>query len=136
MDDSGLRWRLVGGNDPDIQGGSCHVFDSGGHTLIVDCGSRIGDDGRLWVPDIDTDLARASAIALTHGHPDHICGLASALARRVHCPPVYGTPLTLALFDDACNRLGVSASVRPVCHVLSSDGAVDLPGFRLSAYPV
>jgi len=91
---------------------------SWGDTLvIVDAGVMFPDPELLGVDLVIPDLGylesrgrRANALVLTHGHEDHIGGVAHVL-RHVD-GPVYGTPLTLALAKSKLERHGVDPGAR------------------------
>ncbi len=91
---------------------------SWGDTLIlIDAGVMFPDPELLGVDLVIPDLTyleqrgvKASALVLTHGHEDHIGGIAHAL--RFVDGPVYGTPLTLALARPKLERHGIEAEGR------------------------
>jgi ribonuclease J len=89
----------------------------GATTLLVDAGIMFPDPELPGVDLIIPDYAyleqrgiRAAALALTHGHEDHI-GAAPHLMRLVD-GPVYGTPLTLALLEPKLEEHGIDARSR------------------------
>ncbi len=82
-----------------------HVKDQ---ILVVDCGLKFPDEGMFGVDVVVPDIRylienrdAVQAIILTHGHEDHIGGLAYILPQLN--VPVYGTRLALGL---ARHRLG------------------------------
>jgi ribonuclease J len=91
---------------------------SWGDTLVlVDAGVMFPDPEMLGVDLVIPDLtyleqraAKASALVLTHGHEDHIGGVAHVV--RHLDGPIYGTPLTLALAKPKLDRHGIDASGR------------------------
>jgi ribonuclease J len=91
---------------------------SWGETLVlIDAGVMFPDPELLGVDLVIPDLTcleqrkrRASALILTHGHEDHIGGVAHAL--RYVDGPVYGTPLTLALAKSKLERHGLGEAGR------------------------
>lgn len=93
---------------------------SWGDTLIlVDAGVMFPDPELLGVDLVIPDLTyleqrpvKAAALVLTHGHEDHIGGIAHAL--RLVDGPVYGSPLTLALAKAKLERHGLDAGARLV----------------------
>ncbi len=93
---------------------------SWGDTLIViDAGVMFPDPELLGVDLVIPDLTyleqrpvKAAALVLTHGHEDHVGGIAHAM--RLVDGPVYGSPLTLALARAKLERHGIDAESRLV----------------------
>ncbi len=80
------------------------AFECSNDIFIVDCGLAFPDSEMLGVdiviPDftyIERNQAKVRGVVLTHGHEDHIGGLAYLL-KKINVP-VYGTKLTLGLVD-------------------------------------
>src|SRR6476646_7345587 len=76
--------------------GSCHLVETQGVRLLLDCGMYQGpreeaNEFNQWVP-VD-DLKRIDAIVLSHGHLDH-CGKLPVLTRAGYTGPIYCTPAT------------------------------------------
>src|SRR5262245_15743557 len=102
-------------------------------TLVVDAGVMFPDPELLGVDRIIPDLTylqqkgRVSALILTHGHEDHIGGVAH-VAPLVD-GPVYGTPLTLALVEPKLVEHGIERTalvpVRPKDRVTVGPFAVE-----------
>src|SRR5678815_4368931 len=90
-------------------------------TIVVDAGVMFPDSDLLGVDRIIPDLTylqqkgRVAALVLTHGHEDHIGGVAHAVP--LVDGPVYGTPLTLALVAPKLEEHGIEGTqlvpVRP-----------------------
>ncbi|RME34298.1 MAG: ribonuclease J, partial [Deltaproteobacteria bacterium] len=85
------------------------ALECAGRVVLIDCGLMFPEPHMLGVdlvlPDISVLRDRTDdilAVLLTHGHEDHI-GALPYLIDDLGSPPVYGTPLTLALLE---NRLG------------------------------
>ncbi len=85
------------------------ALECAGRIVLIDCGLMFPEPHMLGVdlvlPDISVLRDRTNdilAVLLTHGHEDHI-GALPYLLDELGSPPVYGTPLTLALLE---NRLG------------------------------
>src|SRR5499426_3440833 len=80
-------------------------------TLVVDAGVMFPDPELLGVDRIIPDLTyleqkgRVAALILTHGHEDHIGGVAHVVP--LVDGPVYGTPLTLALVEPKLEEHGI-----------------------------
>ncbi|GHV05452.1 ribonuclease J [Clostridia bacterium] len=91
------------------------VYECGNDILIVDCGLSFPDGDMLGVdlviPDFTYLVAnrnRIKAIAITHGHEDHI-GAVSFLLREI-AAPVYATALTAGLLKLKLEEAGLMGS--------------------------
>lgn len=88
----------INGNGP---GPSSTVLQIGGRALMVDCGIEILKGGGYGLPDFSILSSRGikiSALALTHGHLDHVgsVGIASEKGVFKNGAPIYGSPQTNA----------------------------------------
>ncbi len=97
------------------------AFECSNDIFIVDCGLAFPDAEMLGVdiviPDftyIEKNQAKVRGVVLTHGHEDHIGGLAYLL-KKVNVP-VYGTKLTLGLVDGKLKEHGLSGKTK-LCEV-------------------
>ncbi len=97
------------------------AFECSNDIFIVDCGLAFPDSEMLGVdiviPDftyIERNQAKVRGVVLTHGHEDHIGGLAYLL-KKINIP-VYGTKLTLGLVDGKLKEHGLSGKVK-LCEV-------------------
>ncbi|MCL1819642.1 MAG: ribonuclease J [Oscillospiraceae bacterium] len=97
------------------------VYEHGDDILIVDCGLCFPDGDMLGVdlviPDftyLEKNRNRIRAVAITHGHEDHI-GAVSFLLREI-AAPVYATPLTAGLIKLKLEEAGLlqSSDVREI----------------------
>ncbi|GIV07249.1 MAG: ribonuclease J [Fimbriimonadales bacterium] len=91
-----------------------------GGTVLIDCGiSFPGEDlpgVDLVIPDPEYLLSlreEVQGILLTHGHEDHV-GALPYIFPRLNNPPIYGTPLTLALIEQKLRERRIHADLRPV----------------------
>ncbi len=83
------------------------AIEYGNDIIVIDAGDTFPDEEMpgvdLVVPDASYLVERKNrirGILLTHGHEDHIGGLAYLLKELNPHTPVYGTKLTLALADN------------------------------------
>jgi len=111
------------------------AYEYAGRILIVDCGMGFTDlkDGTegLLLPDISYLLQnkqKICGIVLTHGHEDHLGGLAYLLPKIGIDIPVYASRLTIAL---AKARLDEAKIYRYSLHEIKSDDQFTLGPFGL-----
>lgn len=83
------------------------AIEYGNDIIVIDAGDTFPDEEMpgvdLVVPDVsylESHKDNVRAILLTHGHEDHIGGIAYLLKKLNPYTPVYGTKLTLALVDN------------------------------------
>lgn len=95
------------------------VFECSNDMFIVDCGLAFPDSEMLGVDIVLPDFTYAEknkekirGVVLTHGHEDHIGGLAYFL-QKINVP-VYGTKLTLALVENKLKEHGVKAQLNVI----------------------
>ncbi len=93
-------------------GKNMYLYEMDNDMFIIDCGLAFPDDDMLGVdlviPDftyIEKNKEKLRGIVLTHGHEDHIGGLAYLL-KKVNVP-VYGTRLTIALVEHKLREHGI-----------------------------
>ncbi|MBO6061202.1 MAG: ribonuclease J, partial [Clostridia bacterium] len=93
------------------------VLEYGEDIIVIDCGLSFPDEDMLGVdlviPDftyVEQNAEKLRGIVLTHGHEDHIGGLAYLL-KKVNTP-VYGTRLTLALVESKLKEHQLSGKVQ------------------------
>lgn len=93
------------------------VFECSNDMFILDCGLAFPDADMpgvdIVIPDftyVERNQDKLRGIVLTHGHEDHIGGLAYLL-KKVNVP-IYGTKLTLGLVDGKLKEHGLSGKVQ------------------------
>lgn len=93
------------------------VFECCNDMFILDCGLAFPDADMpgvdIVIPDftyVERNRDKLRGIVLTHGHEDHIGGLAYFL-KKINVP-IYGTRLTLALVDGKLKEHGLSGKVK------------------------
>lgn len=101
-------------------GKNLNIVRCNGDAIVIDCGiSFPGEDlpgVDLVIPDPEYLLSirdELRAILLTHGHEDHV-GALPYLLPRLGNPPIYGTPLTLALIENKLRERRLDAELNPV----------------------
>ena len=89
------------------------VFECSNDLFIVDCGMAFPDSDMpgvdIVLPDftyIEENVSRLRGIVITHGHEDHIGGLAYLL-KKVNAP-VYATKLTIGLIEGKLKEHNLS----------------------------
>ena len=77
--------------------GSCHLLQSGGRRILIDCGlyQERRYRNRNWDP-FPLDLRGIHGVLLTHAHLDH-CGRLPKLVAEGFRGPIYGTKATLEI---------------------------------------
>ena len=93
-------------------GKNMYLYECCSDMFIVDCGLAFPDDDMLGVDLVIPDFTyviknkeKLRGVVLTHGHEDHIGGLAYLL-KKVNVP-VYGTRLTLGLVKGKLEEHGI-----------------------------
>lgn len=107
--------------------------------FLVDCGLAFPDPEMLGVdlviPDfsyVEKNKEKIKGIVITHGHEDHIGGLAYLL-KTVNVP-VYGTKLTIGLIQGKLKEHGLLNSVK--LHEIKPGDNVSLGAFTVEAIHV
>ncbi len=99
-----LRFITLGGSGE--IGRSCYLIELGRHSILVDCGIRIGPGAiEDVVPTIER-ISKLDAVVLTHAHTDHL-GWLPALVNRFGDFPIYCTKPTAELAPimlDDCRK--------------------------------
>lgn len=118
-----IRISFLGGIDE--IGKNMTVYEYDNEMIIVDCGLAFPDPDMLGVdmviPDftyIEKNRDKVKGIFITHGHEDHIGGLAYLL-KTVNIP-VYGTKLTIGLIEGKLKEHGILSNSKLI-EVLPGD---------------
>ena len=80
--------------------GSCHLLDTGGVNVLVDCGAFQGSAalGELNHQPFGFDVQSIDAVLVTHAHMDHAARL-PLLVKRGYSGPIYALPATAMLAE-------------------------------------
>lgn len=70
-----------------------------GSCVVIDPGFTGADETRTFMQRLDSEGLRPEAVLLTHGHPDHVCGV-DALLEACGEMPVYMNPADKPVLDD------------------------------------
>ncbi len=102
--------------------------------FLVDCGLAFPDSDMpgvdLVIPDfsyVEKNADKIKGIVITHGHEDHIGGLAYLL-KTVNIP-VYGTKLTIGLIQGKLKEHGLLSSAK--LHEVAPGDVIKLGGFSV-----
>ncbi len=115
------------------------LYECQGDMLLVDCGLAFPEPDMLGVdlviPDftyVEDNANKIKGIFITHGHEDHIGGLAYLL-QRVNIP-VYGTKLTIGLIENKLKEHKILEKVK--LNVIKPKDKVKLGCFEVEAIHV
>lgn len=110
------------------------LYECGEDMMLVDCGLAFPDAELpgvdLVIPDftyVEKNIDKIKGIMITHGHEDHIGGLAYLL-RNVNIP-VYATKLTIGLIQGKLKEHGILK--RCTLNTVSPGDTVKLGGFSV-----
>lgn len=149
MQDTGLYWRPLGGNNIDQISGHCYQYTCVEHkvskklitTIIVDLGkfdnfNALGvKDAVAAVPDIRDILNNASlnlqAVFLTHSHPDHLNGIFHYLRAGYRLPTLYGGRYTQIVLNDMYEFYAIPQSQRPPYVVIKDGDVFEFNGLKV-----
>ncbi len=96
--------------------GSCHLVETSGFKLLLDCGLYQGQDEEKNTMGFGFEPASVDAIVLGHAHLDHIGRALPSLVAGGFSGPVYATPPTLKLLplmlEDALKVMQEEAARR------------------------
>lgn len=115
------------------------LYECQGDMILVDCGLAFPEPDMLGVdlviPDftyVEDNASKIKGIFITHGHEDHIGGLAYLL-QRVNIP-VYGTKLTIGLIENKLKEHKILEKVK--LNVIKPKDKVKLGCFEVEAIHV
>lgn len=115
------------------------LYECQGDMILVDCGLAFPEPDMLGVdlviPDftyVEDNANKIKGIFITHGHEDHIGGLAYLL-QRVNIP-VYGTKLTIGLIENKLREHKILEKVK--LNVIKPKDKVKLGCFEVEAIHV
>ncbi len=115
VDETPLRIAFLGGLNE--VGKNMTLYEYKDEMFLVDCGLAFPDPEMLGVdlviPDftyVEKNADKIKGIFITHGHEDHIGGLAYLL-KTVNVP-VYGTKLTIGLIQGKLKEHGILSSAK------------------------
>ncbi len=131
MQDTGLYWRPLGGNNIDQISGHCYQYTCVRQcqnkikksTIVVDLGKfdnhpALGVKNSVAaVPDIRALLEDKSfnfkALFLTHSHPDHLNGIIHYIRAGYKLPTLYGGKYTRLILQDLYQRYDIGKTQQP-----------------------
>ena len=136
-EEKGIKIAFLGGLNE--VGKNMTLYEYDGEMMLVDCGLAFPDPDMLGVdlviPDftyVEENADKVKGIFITHGHEDHIGGLAYLL-KRVNIP-VYGTKLTIGLIEGKLREHKMLETVE--LNVIKPKDKVKLGNFEIEAIHV
>lgn len=120
-------------------GKNCMVVEYGKDAFMIDLGFQFPEENMPGVdyviPDVSYLLNRPplKGIVLTHGHMDHIGGIAY-LIEKLKFPPIYGTSLTLGILKRHLGEFGLGQRVK--LHTIDPKNHLKLGVFDISFFRV
>lgn len=136
-EEKGVKIAFLGGLNE--VGKNMTLYEYENEMMLVDCGLAFPDPDMLGVdlviPDftyVEENADKVKGIFITHGHEDHIGGLAYLL-RRVNIP-VYGTKLTIGLIEGKLREHKMLDTVE--LNVIKPKDKIKLGNFEVEAIHV
>ena len=139
LQDTGLYWRPLGGNNIDQISGHCYqytrVFQKNNQikysSLLVDLGKfdnhqALGIKNSIAaVPDIrdvlQTKELNLKGLLITHSHPDHLNGIVHYIRAGYRLPTLYGGRYTKMILEDLYKHYQIGKVKQPP-FVVINDG--------------
>ncbi|MFM8303894.1 MAG: ribonuclease J, partial [Actinomycetota bacterium] len=120
-------------------GRNCFCLEVDGRILVVDCGLMFPDADMpgvdLVLPDftyLRDNAERVEGVVLTHGHEDHVGGLAYLL--RDVSAPIFGSALCLGLARNRIDEAGLAA--RTTLVPVRDGDRIDIGPFDVEFVPI
>jgi ribonuclease J len=120
-------------------GRNCFCLEVGGRILVVDCGLMFPDADMpgvdLVLPDftyLRDNADRVEGVVLTHGHEDHVGGLAYLL--RDVSAPIFGSALCLGLARNRIEEAGLLGRTELV--TVRDGDRIDIGPFDVEFVPI
>ncbi|MBM3692908.1 MAG: ribonuclease J [Actinobacteria bacterium] len=120
-------------------GRNCFCLELGGRILVVDCGLMFPDADMpgvdLVLPDftyLRDNADRVEGVVLTHGHEDHVGGLAYLL--RDVSAPIFGSALCLGLARNRIEEAGLLGRTELV--TVRDGDRIDIGPFDVEFVPI
>lgn len=136
-EEKGVKIAFLGGLNE--VGKNMTLYEYENEMMLVDCGLAFPEPDMLGVdlviPDftyVEENADKVKGIFITHGHEDHIGGLAYLL-RRVNIP-VYGTKLTIGLIEGKLKEHKILDTVD--LNVIQPKDKIKLGNFEVEAIHV
>lgn len=136
-EEKGVKIAFLGGLNE--VGKNMTLYEYENEMMLVDCGLAFPEPDMLGVdlviPDftyVEENADKVKGIFITHGHEDHIGGLAYLL-RRVNIP-VYGTKLTIGLIEGKLKEHKMLDTVE--LNVIKPKDKIKLGNFEVEAIHV
>lgn len=149
IDQIGLYWQALGGNNIDQISGHCYRYTDCIHssstfsytTIIIDIGKfdnyqALGVEGAsAAIPDIRQFLApgqlAAQAIFITHSHPDHLNGLVHYLKLGYKLPPVYLGRYTALILQDLLREFKIPRDNYPELRMIGDGEELTIGSLKI-----
>lgn len=132
VNETPIRIAFLGGLNE--VGKNMTLYEYNDDMFLVDCGLAFPDPEMLGVdlviPDfsyVEKNIDKIKGIVITHGHEDHIGGLAYLL-KSVNVP-VYGTKLTIGLIQGKLKEHGLLSSAK--LHEVAPGDVIKLGAFSV-----
>ena len=110
------------------------VYEYDNEIIIVDCGLKFPDSSMFGVDAVLPDFSylienadKIKGIIITHGHEDHIGGLAYLL-KEINVP-VYGTKLTIGLIEYKLKEHGIDKTCK--LNVIKAGSSISIGKFNI-----